>query len=183
MSRLPPRDADREQVGRASLPAILEPVFTSYHRNIPQWRLTGSIYFVTWRLANGQAELIEGERDVVAAALSYFRSERYDLFAWVVMNDHVHALLKPTAEFSLQAILHSWKSFTAKRIQCDFGRLGRIWQDESFDRIVRNEREFCEKADYIARNPRMRWPDSIHYPWMGCTSLEAEGRAGTSAPL
>jgi hypothetical protein len=45
------------------------------------------------------------------------------------------------------------------------GRFGRIWQDEYFDRIVRDEKEFMQKLDYIVNNPWKRWPNIQDYPW------------------
>jgi len=35
-------------------------------------------------------------------------------------------------------------------------RFGRIWQDEYFDRIVRDDEEFLQKLKYIAANPWKR---------------------------
>ncbi len=52
--------------------------------------------------------------------------------------------------------IHSWKSLTANRLQRDNDRRGRVWQDEYFDRIVRDEKEFAQKFDYIQGNPWTR---------------------------
>ena len=113
-----------------------------YHRRLPHWRADEATYFVTWRLAKSQAELAAGERDVVAAALKHWAGKRYQLAAFVVMNDHVHALLSPIAPHRLEEVIHSWKSFTANRMQRDHGRRGAVWQDEYFDRIVRDQKAF-----------------------------------------
>lgn len=32
-------------------------------------------------------------------------------------------------------------------------RKGKVWQNESYDRVIRNEDEFLEKLKYIANNP------------------------------
>ncbi len=154
-------------VGRASVPAGPEPSFSRYRRRLPHWRLTGAIYFVTWRLRTTQPDLSPMERDRIVAALRHFDRQRYDLFTFVVMNDHVHALVQPRADCPLESILHSWKSFTAREFQRHYGRLGAVWQDESFDRIVRDENEFWQKIEYIQGNAAKRWaefPDS-EYPW------------------
>jgi putative transposase len=140
---------------------------TLYRRNLPHWRLDGCVYFITWRLHESQPELVAAERDVVVAALRYFRDQRYDLLAFVVMNDHVHVLVQPQNAFRLQDIMHSWKSFTARVLQKDFQRRGTIWQAESFDRIVRDETELLEKGQYILNNPLKRWPELREYPWVG----------------
>src|SRR6266478_3243333 len=104
-------------------------------------------------MANGQPELTPAERDAVVGSLKFFDRERYHLFAYVVMNDHVHLLFSILEDHSLVQTIHSWKSFTVNRLQRERGRGGRIWQPEYFDRVMRNEREFEETINYIARNP------------------------------
>ena len=153
-------------VAQASLPARSNEEIYIYRRKLPHWRLIGAVYFVTWRLRPSQPELTSDERPIVAHAIEHFNEQRYELLAYVVMNDHVHVLVKPINDHSLESILHSWKSFTAHRLQRQFGRHGAIWQDEYFDRIVRDEAEFYEKAQYILNNPRKRWPELEEYAWM-----------------
>ncbi|MEY2482140.1 MAG: carbamoyl-phosphate synthase large subunit [Verrucomicrobiota bacterium] len=89
----------------------------------------------------------------VAEALRHFDRERYILDSWVVMPNHVHALVQPTSGFALSDILHSWKSFTAKKINRMVGRDGMLWQDENYDRIVRDFDELQRYREYIGRNP------------------------------
>ncbi len=137
-----------------------------YRRRLPHWRETDAIYFLTWRLAADQKELSAPERELVAAELRHRKGQRYEIFAYVVMNDHVHVLIRPVAEQALEKIVHSWKSFTAHRLQRLHGRRGRVWQDEYFDRVVRDENEFNQKFDYIVGNPWKRWPDIANYPWV-----------------
>jgi REP element-mobilizing transposase RayT len=66
-----------------------------YRRRLPHWRIEGAIYFVTWRVARDASELAGTERDVVVSVLKHFNRARYVLFAYVVMNDHVHVLVQP----------------------------------------------------------------------------------------
>ena len=143
------------------------PELTSYRRRLPHWRLDGSTYFVTWRLHPNQRPLLPDERDVVDSAIRHFEKVKYELFAFVVMNDHCHILFMPISDHQLKDIVYSWKSYSAHRMQREFKRVGAIWQDESFDRIVRNEAEFLEKGNYILNNPRKRWPVIEDYPWVG----------------
>jgi valyl-tRNA synthetase len=90
---------------------------------------------------------------IVADALRHFDGARYDLGAWVVMPNHVHALVAPKQGHDLGAILHSWKSFTANQINKQLGRSGPLWQHESYDHIVRNEEALLRITEYIERNP------------------------------
>ena len=137
-----------------------------YRRQLPHWRQDQATYFVTWRLARGQQELDASERNLVVEAMKRFDGQRYELAAYVVMDDHVHALLAPLGGFELEGILHSWKSFTARQMQRSHGRVGRVWQDEYFDRIVRDDKEFVQKLNYIVANPWKRWPEMDEYSWV-----------------
>ena len=137
-----------------------------YRRRMPHWRLVGSVYFVTWRLAPTQAKLNDEERGVIMSALRHFDGSRYELYACVVMDDHVHVLIRPLESYRLQQLIHSWKSFTAHKFRQDYGRKVPIWQEEYFDRIVRDEKEFLDKAQYILNNPLKRWPEMEEYPWV-----------------
>jgi REP element-mobilizing transposase RayT len=137
-----------------------------YRRRLPHWRFTESIYFVTWRLASNQQELSTEERGIVAAELQSREGQRYNLHAYVVMNDHAHVLVEPLGLLALERIVHSWKSFTAHQLQRKYGRRGRLWHDEYFDRMVRDEKEYTQKLRYIVGNPWARWPELREYPWV-----------------
>lgn len=92
-------------------------------------------------------------RSVVADALKYFEGERYHLANFVVMPNHVHVLFAPLDGFLLPGIPQSWKRHTSREINKLAGRTGRLWQDEYWDRLVRNERHFQRVDEYIRENP------------------------------
>jgi putative transposase len=85
----------------------------------------------------------------------------------------VHLLSQPLSKgeegvFNLAEIIHSVKSFSAQQISQHRGVRGKIWQDERYDRIVRDEAEFLEKWQYIRNNP-VKEELSIYpedYPWL-----------------
>ena len=137
-----------------------------YRRNLPHWRGDDVIYFVTWRLSPAKPELAPAERDVVADAIAHFDRRRYELAAYVVMNDHVHVLVRPMAGYPLQDVVHSWKSYSANRLQRAHRRTGAVWEEEYFDRIVRGEKEFRQTIEYILFNPWKRWPELQEYRWV-----------------
>ena len=96
---------------------------------------------------------------VVADAFRHFDGERYDLDSFVVMPNHVHVLFRLRSGEVLEEVIHSWKSFTAKVINRaqERGRLartGQVWQEEYWDRLIRNERHLAAVRDYITRNPK-----------------------------
>ena len=90
---------------------------------------------------------------LVQDALLYFDDRRYKLPAWVVMPNHVHALLIPSSVNTLTNILHSWKSFTANEANKILKREGQFWQEEYFDRYIRNARHYADAIEYIENNP------------------------------
>ena len=63
--------------------------------------------------------------DEVANALQHFDEQRYRLFAWCIMPNHVHVVFKAFPGHTLAEIVHSWKSFTAKRANLILGCRGR----------------------------------------------------------
>ncbi len=107
-------------------------------------------------LDEGFGSCILSNRDaahIVQGALLFFDQQRYDLFAWAVMPNHVHVVFFLERGDQLDRVLHSWKSFTAHRINQRLDRRGKLWQDEYFDRIVRDERELEQTIQYVINNP------------------------------
>ena len=69
------------------------------------------------------------------------------------MPNHVHVLLKAEPGDSLSSILHSWKSYTSNEANKILARRGEFWQEDYFDRYIRNASHFQDAIDYIERNP------------------------------
>ena len=91
--------------------------------------------------------------DMLAEALRRFDSDRYRLFAWCIMPNHVHVVVQPMDNFQLQDILHSWKSYSSQMANRILGRKGTFWQREYYDHLLR-ERELGRAIAYTAENPR-----------------------------
>lgn len=132
----------------------------------PRLRAANATYFVTWELQRLQPELSPAERTIVADTLRFFDGTRYDLHAWVVMNDHVHVVVRPRDTWALDAIVHSWRSFAANAIFKASTRGAPLWLRDGYDRVVLIEGEFEEKVRYVQRNPWERWPELAEYPWV-----------------
>ena len=90
---------------------------------------------------------------VVENALLHFQGERYALSAWSVMPNHVHVVVTPFCGLTLPKILHSWKSYSAHEINRVLSRTGCVWEEESFDHLVRNERALDKFVFYTENNP------------------------------
>jgi type I restriction enzyme R subunit len=90
---------------------------------------------------------------IVAVALQHFDDARYKLSAFLVMPNHVHVLFQLLPGYRLEAVLQSWKGFTAREINRRCARVGPLWQEDYWDRMIRNEAHFAKCVDYILSNP------------------------------
>ncbi len=91
--------------------------------------------------------------EIVSRALSYFDGTRYRLIAWVVMPNHVHALIEQIEGWPLAAVVQCWKSFSARQIGRAKGTKGKIWAADYFDRFIRDAPHFSSAVAYIEENP------------------------------
>ena len=94
-----------------------------------------------------------GAPAIVEETMRHFDRKRYFLDEFVVMPNHVHALLEPLKGYELSEILRSWKLHSAREINRLLGRSGALWQSESFDHIVRDMQSLERFRRYIRRNP------------------------------
>jgi REP element-mobilizing transposase RayT len=107
-------------------------------------------------LDSGMGECVLGDVDVaelVANVLGYFDGERCAMISWVIMPNHVHALFVLNPGIALEKLMHSWKSFSASKVNELLGRSGAVWQKDYFDRLVRDRGHFSNCVRYIRRNP------------------------------
>lgn len=115
-----------------------------YHRRIEEWlnRGHGSCVLRDPRVAK-----------IVEDARLHFDGKRYRLLAWVIMPNHVHVLVETLAGHRLGDFVHSWKSFTAKEANRVLDRTGPLWQEEYFDRYIRDADHLRDARRYIEQNP------------------------------
>jgi REP element-mobilizing transposase RayT len=125
-----------------------EKIEAEYHdrfsRQIDDWLDQGSGSCVLKDPANAK---------IVADALRHFDGDRYKIASFVVMPNHVHVLFRSLGVHTLPKILKSWKGFTAREINKRIGKSGKLWQDDYWDRLIRNEGHFFKAAEYIHENP------------------------------
>jgi type I restriction enzyme R subunit len=103
---------------------------------------------------------------IVAESLRHFDDDRYLLFDFVVMPNHVHVLAAFSDEDAMLEQCESWKHYTATRINRRLTQHGHFWQQDGFDHHVRNENQFDGLRRYIAENPqkaRLREGEYKHY--------------------
>jgi len=92
---------------------------------------------------------------IVIDKLAEDDGQHYELGCYVVMPNHVHAVLRPLqpALFPLEKVLQRWKGGSARDINVLLRSTGTVWQRESFDRIIRDAEHLYRVIQYIGRNP------------------------------
>ncbi len=96
------------------------------------------------------------------------------LYGWavgryVVMPEHIHVFVSPTAEpaATLSDFKGKWKSWTRREIRQAIPRFE--WQDEFFDHLLRNNESYAQKWEYVRQNPvRAGLVERAEdWPWQG----------------
>lgn len=89
----------------------------------------------------------------LAKAILYFQNERYHVGSFVIMPNHCHLIMCPFGNHRLEGLIGGIKGVSSRYINQVLGRTGNLWQQESFDRIVRDEDHLYEAIQYIGTNP------------------------------
>ena len=107
--------------------------------------------------------------DIGAVVENFIRSIP-GIAEYVIMPNHVHMILKISAEdpregpmwasaptqANVPQLIRSWKILITKTLGVG------IWQRSYYDHIIRNERDYVVKAQYILNNPA-KWRDDDYY--------------------
>lgn len=103
----------------------------------------------------------------------YDHGRRIDLRALVVMPDHVHMLFTALRDaegwtFAIPEIMKAIKGTSARSVNKLSDSRGSVWQDESFDHVMRGDESLAETVEYIRMNPVRKGLVSKpeDYPWL-----------------
>ena len=86
--------------------------------------------------------------------LFHLQDERYQISCYANMPNHCHCVLWPFAGYHLEEIVGAIKGVTARKINAALGLKGQLWQDEAYDRIIRDEEHLWRVIQYVGGNPR-----------------------------
>lgn len=104
-------------------------------------------------------------------SLLHFQSLRHFTSCFAVMPNHVHVVIRPMAGFELENCLQRIKQYVSTHVNRDLNQQGPLWEEESYDRIVRDEEHLWNEVQYIGRNPKKagipvaQWVRWIHPDW------------------
>ena len=79
-----------------------------------------------------------------------------ELYAFCIMPDHVHLLLRTNNENNISTILQQIKSLTAKDLRGDHGFNVKFWQPRFYHKLIKTTSAFNSAIAYIKENP-LKW--------------------------
>ncbi len=109
-------------------------------------------------------------KDVIIESLRFLVSEkRINLYAFVIMSNHIHLIWQPLIKFTPDKIQHILMSFTAHKFKADLlqnhlqvlphfkvevkDRDYQFWERNALGIDLFSEEVFIQKLDYIHGNP------------------------------
>jgi putative transposase len=162
----------------------LDPKY-EYRRDLPHYQKPGRALFVTFCKGNRDPFSPEARHAVLRHCL-HDHGKRFQLHAAIVMPDHVHLLLTPLPDekgwpYALPLILKLLKGTSARSVNKLLGSHGPVWQEESFDHVLRSHESLEEKLEYLRQNPvrsgLAKKPED--YPWLWVE----QGQCGADTPV
>ena len=107
----------------------------------------------------------------MARAVLHFQDKRFFVGCYVVMPNHLHLVIRPRDGHKLEELIGAMKGVVARYVNRELGRNGALWQQECFDRIIRDEEHLFNEVQYIGKNPRLaglpreKWFRWVHPDW------------------
>jgi putative transposase len=134
-------------------------------------------YFITARTWESRKLFIKPPVcEIVIETLFHYRNKQnYFLHAFVLMPDHIHLILTPGPEISLERAVQFVKGGSARRINQTLNYRLPVWQRGYTDHRIRDAQDYENHVRYIHTNPvkaglvlsarEYRWCSAFrHYP-------------------
>ncbi len=135
------------------------------HHRVPDWVPDGEIFHLRIRCAREQishTSLITPSlaQPLLDSARNYHTRGRWCCFLFLLMPDHLHALIALPPSESMSNVVRAWKSWHTRTHHL-------AWQGGYFDHRLRAGHEFELKAHYIRQNPVVKGlcPRTEDWPW------------------
>ncbi len=116
----------------------------------------------------------------------YGEQRKYVMHEFVIMPDHLHLLLTPAADISLERAMQLIKggfSYRVGKAVSANAKKRLVWQESFTNHRIRDERDYVHHAEYIRMNPvRARLVDRAElYPYSSATCRRAGIDGGRAA--
>ena len=115
-------------------------------------------YFVTFSTWQRQRLFVVESyaRLFLKTVYGYRREGKFSLHAFVVMPEHVHLLLTPAEDVTIERAIQLIKGGYSHALGAMIGRKREVWQRGFTDHRIRDENDFMRHREYIHQNPVVR---------------------------
>ncbi len=131
------------------------------HHHVPSWVSEGACFHIRLR-SHAQNNLATNDiaPKLLQSARFYEAKNRWRVTIFLIMPDHLHAILSFAEDHRMSRIVGDWKRYTAKAF-------GISWQENFFDHRLRGEDQVLAKYHYIRRNPEVSGlcGNTSQWPW------------------
>ena len=129
----------------------------NYRRNLPHIEKAGRAHFITFDTFDRWL-LPPAARDLVLKHCLHENGLKLRMLITVVMPDHVHMIFTPLENekqetFSFEEIVGAIQGASSHSVNKALKRSGTVWQDESFDHVIRHADSLEQKIEYVRQNP------------------------------
>jgi putative transposase len=121
----------------------------------PRGRTGHGTYFISTQAASG-ANVLQSDRIarlLIDVLYSYRAQQKYFLHEFVVMPNHLHLLIAPRDETTLEKSMQLIKGGFSYRAKKELKLVREIWQTSFHDRRVRDAEEYEGRRKYLHHNP------------------------------
>ncbi len=141
------------------------PQRTKLPHEIPVWAQINAIYFITiCAEPRGENHFchVNISHEIWNTILHRQEIGQWWVHLFLMMPDHIHALMSFAQNPGMKSAIGSWKRYTARHYHIS-------WQRDFFDHRLRKDESLVEKANYIRSNPVRKGlisrPDDWPFIW------------------
>ena len=143
-------------------------------KTLRRMHVPGAICFVTATTRRREAILVGDRARAAMEAFKRLRAEsRVRVLAFVVMPDHIHALLSPMGESQIGDSMKFFKRVVGNQTRKS-GHVGRVWEARFYDRVIRDRPELMAAIEYIHANPVRAGlcEEPVVWPWSTAACID-----------
>lgn len=108
---------------------------------------------------------------MIAKTFQDWHGKMYHLYAYTIMPNHVHLVLKPRTlngeQITVSEIMQRIKGSSARQANIILSRTGPLWSREYYDHWPRSGKELIRIMEYVRQNPvaAKLVTDPVAWPW------------------
>jgi len=133
------------------------------HHKTPGWVPAGERYHIRLRIEGAQRPLTDSglAPHLLDSAVLYHDRRRWHAWVFLLMPDHLHAVMSFSPDVSMSRVVGDWKHYQKRQH-------GIVWQEGYFDHRLRNAEQAVVKCHYIRMNPVRRGLCKVpeEWPWV-----------------